>query len=266
MTTLADVDAYGLAVDDLTTLAFADIEVLVNSLDHSDAVALREALLDLLPGVVEPYLLGSADLAAAWYEELRNQTERARFQAVAAGAAINDAQIAAMTRRAMAPLFGQSESTVLNLLSGSVQRLIANAGRDTIRENVMRDRIRVGYARIPKAGCCSFCSMLASRGAVYNSATSAGAVQGRGMALGSTDGKRGGQAQGIKVRGSQDLGDRFHDFCKCRVAPVFVGDTFAAEARDEHLAIYREHIAVRPDGAIDARGTLANIRAETGRK
>lgn len=266
MTTRADVDAYARAVDDISVLAFGDIEALLDSLDDSDPIALREALLDLLPGVVEPYLGTSADLAAIWYEELRNQTERARWAAVTAGAEVNGGQIAAMTRRAMAPLFGKSDSTVFALLAGSVQRLIANAGRDTVRANVMRDRIRVGYARIPKAGCCAFCSMLASRGAVYNSAESAGGVTGRGMEIGSTDGKRGGQARGVVTRGLQNLGDAFHDNCKCVVAPVFVGDSFAVESRDEHRAIYAEHIAVRDDNAIDLRQTLANVRAATGRK
>lgn len=266
MTTLEDVRAYGLAIDDLTTLAFSDIEVLVNSLDQSDAVALREALLELLPGLVQPYLEGSADLAAVWYEELRNQTERARFQAVTAGAELNGEQLSVMTRRAMAPLFGQSDSTVFSLLTGSVQRLIANAGRDTIRTNVMQDRIRVGYGRIPKPGCCSFCSMLASRGAVYNSASSAGAVAGRGMELGSTDGRRGGQARGIQARGNQSLGDRFHDNCKCVVAPVFVGDSYYTDVRQQHEAIYRENVVTRPDQTVDTRATLANMRAETGRK
>jgi len=266
VTTAADVAAYSRAVDDLTVLAFSDIEALLNSLDQSDPVALREALLDLLPAAIEPYIGGSADLAALWYEELRNQTERARMAAVVAGATVNEAQIAAMTRRAMAPLFGKSESTVFALLAGSVQRLISNAGRDTIRTNVMRDRIRVGYARIPQPGCCAFCSMLASRGAVYNSASSAGAVQGRGMALGSTAGKRGGQARGVKTRGDQDLGDRFHDFCRCRVAPIFVGDSLASDVAEEHQEVYRSNIEFRGDRAIDMRATLANIRAETGRK
>lgn len=266
MTTLEDVRAYGLAVDDLTTLAFSDIEALLNSLDPTDPVVLREALLDILPDVVQPYLVGSGDLAAVWYEELRNQTERARFQAVTAGTTLNDSQLSVMTRRAMAPLFGQSESTVFSLLTGSVQRLIANAGRDTIRANVMQDRIRVGYGRVPKPGCCAFCSMLASRGAVYNSAASAGAVTGRGMELGSTDGRRGGQARGIQARGNQNLGDRFHDNCKCVVAPVFVGDSYYTDVRREHEAVYRENVMVRPDGAIDAKGTLAGIRAATGRK
>lgn len=266
MTTREDIDAYAEAIDGLSVLAFADIEALLDSLDPTDPVALREALLDLLPARVQPYISGSADLAAVWYEELRNQTERARFAAVTAGTAINEQQLSAMTRRAMAPLFGQSESTVFSLLTGSVQRLIANAGRDTIRENVMQDRIRVGYGRVPKPGCCAFCSMLASRGAVDNSASSAGAVAGRGMEIGSTAGRRGGQARGIRARGNQELGDRFHDNCKCVVAPVFVGDSYFTEVRQMHETIYRENIALRSDSAIDTRQTLANIRAETGRR
>lgn len=86
------------------------------------------------------------------------------------------------------------------------------------------------------------------------------------MELGSTAGKRGGQARGIQARGNQALGDRFHDNCKCVVAPVFVGDSYFTEVRQEHEAIYRENIVIRPDRTIDTRGTLAHIRAETGRR
>ena len=236
MTTLEDVRAYQSTIDDLTTVAVGQLEQLLAEVDTADPFVVRDALVELLPGLVDPYMGAAGEVAATWYEELREQIEDAAFTAGVYGASANAEQVEVMARYAVSPLFGQSQSTVLNLASGSVQRLIAGAGRSTVSGNAVRDRARVGFARVPRPGCCAFCSMLASRGAAYGSESSAGS------------------------------GNDFHDLCRCVIAPVFRGDTFAREVSAEHLSIYRENIAIRSDSAIDVRGTLAGIRAATGRK
>lgn len=79
---------------------------------------------------------------------------------------------------------------VLDRLQGSMTRLVLQPYRETIL-NVSRDvgqRTRTAVARVPDAGACAFCRMLASRGAVYGSAEKAQATK---------DGKR------------------FHDNCRC---------------------------------------------------
>lgn len=77
--------------------------------------------------------------------------------------------------------------------AGATTRLIADAGRDTVRENVHRDSRSVGYLRVTDGHPCSFCEMLAGRGAVYKSEYTAG-------------------------RGAHDP---YHDHCLCTVQPVF---------------------------------------------
>ena len=89
--------------------------------------------------------------------------------------------------------------------AGSTTRLVANAGRDTVRENVHRDSQSVGYQRVTDGHPCSFCEMLAGRGAVYKSETTAG---------------RGGH-------------DPYHDHCLCTVEPVFFRSS-GAPKRNRH--------------------------------
>lgn len=78
----------------------------------------------------------------------------------------------------------------LERLQGSMTRLVLQPYRETIL-NVSRDvgqRTRTAVARVPEAGACAFCRMLASRGAVYGSAE--------------------------KAQSTKD-GKRFHDNCRC---------------------------------------------------
>lgn len=49
-----------------------------------------------------------------------------------------------------------------NLISGVVERLVKQAGEDTMLHNAARDRAE--FAWIPDGGACAFCIMLASRG------------------------------------------------------------------------------------------------------
>jgi hypothetical protein len=216
--------------------------------------------MQLLPEVVGPYLTASGDLAGTWYEDLRAASVGGTYYATSSGA-VNQARIDSLVRFGVKPLFGQGGSTVLSLIGGGVQRMMAGAGRDTISGNAQRDRVRVGVARIPRPGCCAFCSMLAGRGAVYSSEASAGGVVGRGVSAESTAGKRGGQGRGVKARGNQAIGSSsFHDFCRCVSAPVFTGDTF-------HKAIVAEHAAMYPGlGTGTTKSTLAEMRETFGIK
>lgn len=91
------------------------------------------------------------------------------------------------------------------------QKLVADTGRGTVREAVRQDRQATAWARSAAFGACTFCKMLALRGAVY----------------------------------AQDTADfRAHDGCHCGVIPVFRGQRFelSPQAR-EWERIYREYAA-----------------------
>ncbi|MEU4568672.1 ADP-ribosyltransferase [Micromonospora sp. NPDC023956] len=80
---------------------------------------------------------------------------------------------------------------------GAAYRHAANAGRGTIKGTIHRDKKALGWARVSDGRPCYFCAMLASRGAVYKSATTAGMT---------------------------DDGDPYHDNCGCFVVPVYTRD------------------------------------------
>jgi hypothetical protein len=91
----------------------------------------------------------------------------------------------------------QVARTTLARLIGSVSRLAMAGGRDTLGRSMMADRKALGYARVASGRSCAFCRMLASRGHVYRSESSA------------------------TVRAD---GKRFHDLCDCQPEPVYSKD------------------------------------------
>ena len=113
------------------------------------------------------------------------------------------------------------------VLQGAASRLLTERVNDTMIGNMEADvKTRWRYQRVPRVNCCAFCGMLASRGAVYTSAGSAGSVVGAGVPV-TPDGekrKRGGQGKGIKPRGSRRLGEDYHDNCYCAVTAVKDGE------------------------------------------
>lgn len=72
-----------------------------------------------------------------------------------AGAAFNEAAQAAAVTSALAKAQGVAES------------LAVTAGRTTTMNAIRRDTQAKGWARVPEAGACARCLMLAARGAVY---------------------------------------------------------------------------------------------------
>jgi hypothetical protein len=279
----ADIAAYADAIDDLTAVAFGQLKALLLALDNPNPVAFRDSVSATYPLLLQPYLVAAAEVATIWYEELR----------VAAGVTTVypsppvvplplDEQLEGSVRYAVGPLFeeGGTGAQVLSRLAGSSQRYIASQGRDTIQARSFGDPVTVGYARVPQPGCCSFCGMLASRGATYRSEAAARRVVGRGVNPILTNGQRGGQGRGVRARGNQKLGEKYHDFCRCVAAPVFLGGDNSAvlASTAEYLGMYAG--ALRTDlsayskqdssnaqfESVSTKATLAAWRAANGTK
>lgn len=77
-------------------------------------------------------------------------------------------------------------------LAGAMQNLVADAGRDTIRDSVADDLDAIGWVRITDAKPCAFCALLAGRGPVYQT--------------------------------RQTAAFQAHAHCRCVAAPVFSRD------------------------------------------
>lgn len=223
MATASEVAAYRSTLDDLTTLAIADLNNALMSLQGSPPVEVRNTLIAAFPELIGPYIVASGELTATWYEDLRRAALGGTMYATASGA-VNSEQVNALVRWGVRPLFGQSQSTPLSLIGGGVQRMIAGAGRTTVDVNARRDVASTSWSRVARPGACEFCTMLAGRGAVYRSEAASGMVIGRGVDPSATAGKRGGQGKGVKTRGAGEraLGSPdYHDFCRCVAKPTF---------------------------------------------
>lgn len=108
------------------------------------------------------------------------------------------------------------------------QKLVADQGRETIRQAVREDRQAVGYARAAALGACAFCRLMASRGMVYKTAGAAGRDANELFS---------GDASVVK----------YHNDCHCAIIPIFRGQRFelSAHAR-EWDRLYREYAAPFP--------------------
>lgn len=136
----------------------------------------RAALLEGVPEVIGYYSLGSAALAADFYEEQRELAAVRTLYAVEPVVTDRTVKIRRGVAWASDPFFdGALDDVAALTLVGSrlaevVQLETARPFRDTITTNRRRDPAAVGWRRITRGGC-PFCRMLADKGAIYKQET-----------------------------------------------------------------------------------------------
>lgn len=156
-------------VSTLTQAANRDLAALWNAV--STAVEARQALSDVLPALVDTYGAAAAALAAQWYDDQRAKANvRGRFEA--APIEVRATGSDALAGWGVSPLFDVNPdwNAARTLVEGGLQRRIANAARSTVTDAAVTDPQARGWQRQASGGC-SFCSMLAGRGAVYTEAS-----------------------------------------------------------------------------------------------
>jgi hypothetical protein len=154
---------------ELAALANIDLGLLFRQVDTPEAA--REALYDLLPALVETYGVAAGALAADWYDDTRDELEIAgTFRAITAEPDVTDLDITA--RWGIGPLFQAAPAwdDAQTLLAGSMQRRISNVARLTVSDSSISDPRADGWQRSASGGC-TFCQMIASRGAVFTART-----------------------------------------------------------------------------------------------
>lgn len=236
-------DRYRTAQRRITASLLRDMRKLRRLLNTSRLQATMPTWIDAVQQLVAQYGQASAALAADFYDAQREGAAVAgRFTVPVADAAPDD-QVSNSLRWATKDLWprdpgdstvAQQEPLAVRLDAAEakaeqvVQRLVANQGRETMRAAVKRDRYAVAYARGAALGACSFCKLMASRGAVYKDAQAAGK---------DANDKFTGDASVVK----------FHNDCHCTIIPVFRGQRFELSP---HAAgwdrIYREFAAGHP--------------------
>lgn len=243
MLPLSKISGYDLALDSLSTAALADLRALLSSLVGIAPARVKAILFDAFPALFNPYAAATSDVSASFYEEIRDVAAvKGAFSAESLGSIDSERWNALVGAGTQPKLLEQGISaSTFEVMAGGLTSILSGVAADTIYGNAQRERVTVGFQRIPKAGCCGFCGMLASRGAVYSSAAAAGGVVGRGVPVEKTRGKAGGQGKGIKARGAASIGQKFHSHCKCRAVQVYEDTEVELQAdADKYFESYAE--------------------------
>jgi len=139
-------------------------------------------LQETYPVVVDPVIAASAQLSTEWYQSLDPE----------AAFAVEPAAPPPVSALQMNVRWALTQDDVVGALSGSAERQVFTASRKTVASNADRERVR--FARYASANACTWCRVLATRGAVYRAA---------------------------------DLAVKGHDNCHCIAVPERGGNTYS---------------------------------------
>lgn len=257
------------ALTALAALSTRELAAIWRKLNLSRPDRLREPLAELLAQIADKYGAPAATLAADWYDEARADAGAPGSFRASPADLPEAARFESLAGWSVDALFGATPDSPLALsrVSGGLSRIVFDQARDTTVAAVELDPAGPTYARHASANACAFCKMLATRGATYTSAESAATVVGRGTDVSTNIGRtRGRKALGIRERGTQSLGAKYHDHCKCTAIEVFPGETYEeAPYVHEWRETYNEsRVFGGKYGAIDVKATLAEMRKALG--
>ena len=225
---------------------------------------------EAFPEVVDPFAALAADTAAVWYEDSPSASD----YIPTAG----PLPVAEQLQSSAAWALGADGLDGLTRLQGTMQRAVFDAARNTVLHNIDSEP-GARWARHASSNACAFCALMATRGAVYASKQAAERVVGRGKemslqerrirAAGGTRFEGRTAAGGVKTRGTQKAGEKYHDRCHCIAVEVRPGQSYQppsyVQQWDEaYIAATRETPKVGKYGAIDPNAVLAHMRSSLG--
>lgn len=151
----------------LYELAKAAIRAALASVETTDSAAVAEVVVTVVPVIAERYGLAAGALAADWYDDEREAAEVAGFFQASPAELPDQGRYESMAR------WVADKDDVEALVTGGVQRVIANAHRETVMQASFEDPNAAGWARFSSGGdgSCPFCFLLISRGGVYTNRT-----------------------------------------------------------------------------------------------
>lgn len=133
-----------------------------------DQIAGSPDMGEAIEELTSPFSLAAGTLAADWYLDTR--------EAAGIGGLFTAAPAAGPSSglfRWIAEVAVEGDpDTALVRTEGSVQKVVANAHRDTITELSAIDPKASGWRRVGQGENCDFCNMLIARGAIYKSGRS----------------------------------------------------------------------------------------------
>lgn len=191
--------AYNRAVAKIGDRAASDVEAAVLAWCRSHVGATvaekREAAKLIMEGFVQGYDDVAAEFAAQWYDDLAERNG-ARLQQAVTMTTYRPESVDTVARYQAKKLVKGGDAAFARACGEYARNDAFRSLNETIISNVGRDRSAgVRFARVPTGfETCTFCIMLASRGAVYHTRKSAGEFK------------------------------HFHRHCDCKVVPGFEDD------------------------------------------
>ena len=164
---------FRLANNELSRLVKAELAAFFASLNLNRPEASRDALVQFVPLLVAQYGDVAGAMAAEFYEEMRAASGAAGSFTVLGAEGVPVEAVEAKTRYLAGHLWTPTPEAMLGGLLVAADKYVKQPGRSTIAANARREGVR--WARVPTGSkTCSFCLVLASRDAVYESKQSAG--------------------------------------------------------------------------------------------
>lgn len=165
--------AHRAALIDLSVLTTRDVLAVWRLVSGAPAGSIRDALMEVVPGIGEQRGDMAGSLAADFYEDVRDEVGvRGRFVAEPVPGP-HTSRYEALVRWGVDPL-GQrvpDEALTFSRVAGGLQKIVATQARETLVRSTERDPAAKGWRRVASSSACKFCRMLAGRGAVYSSSS-----------------------------------------------------------------------------------------------
>lgn len=156
----------------------------------------EQYVIESYPAVVAPYAAAAGDVAAVWYDSAAPGLKYSALPAEPPGIPTLQSSV----------VWAYKHDAALDLLKGSAQRTIWDTARRTIVDNANRED-GARWARVARPNACRFCQMLATRGPVYSSRSSAGRTSDPNALM-------------------REHTTRYHRNCHCITVPVRPGDEY----------------------------------------
>jgi hypothetical protein len=195
----------------ISSAAKRAVAIALSQIEYESIYDLRMQILKILgPIYAASYEMSSA-AAARFYDEVLEYLTDSSF--AARTLTWNEEAFEKSVRAFLSKVIDGDLTRLLSLLQDRVDYESKQAAGETIKYNAGIDSRHVGWARVPTGSeTCSFCIMLASRGAVYKSEKTAG---GHG---------------------------HYHSHCDCRIVPVLEGVEIEGYDPDYYYRLYRKNI------------------------
>lgn len=168
MATSAEVVRSELAL--VTTAALAEIRAAAPDLSPDPI----EGALGAISLLVPSYYDATGALAVAWYDERRSEaTPSTLYTPQIVGDPTTD-WIDREVEQALRDMDVDAEAArILDEAYALAEKEIARGFRDSMLGNLRQDVDAIGWSRVARAGACKFCVMLAGKGSVYRSESTA---------------------------------------------------------------------------------------------